>query len=98
MASPIEEELETLIQFAEQNVLTERQTSRRLCITIEIDKRNSMTTEIQQCKKLYDIKNNNDYQILWSRGKEVLNFPIGQKLARTCFKTGKRCFRSIVLL
>ena len=40
-----------------------------------------MTTEILQYKKLYSIKNNNDYQILWSRGKEMLNFPISQELA-----------------
>ena len=40
-------------------------------------------------QELYDIKNNNDYQILWSRGKEVLNFPISQKLAERVSKSEK---------
>ena len=39
-----------------------------------------MTIEIQQYKSCTILKNNNDYQILWSRGKEVLNFPISQEL------------------
>ena len=48
-----------------------------------------MTTEIQQYKKCTIIKNNNDYQILWSRGKEVLNFPIIQELAERVSKSEK---------
>ena len=48
-----------------------------------------MTTEIQQYKKCTIIKNNNDYQILWSRGKEVLNFPISQELAERVSKSEK---------
>ena len=48
-----------------------------------------MTTEIQIIQKLYGIKNNNDYQILWSRGKEVLNFPISQELAERVSKSEK---------
>ncbi|MBS7077258.1 MAG: hypothetical protein KH097_05530, partial [Streptococcus parasanguinis] len=48
-----------------------------------------MTTEIQQYKNCTILKNNNDYQILWSRGKEVLNFPISQKLAERVSKSEK---------
>lgn len=48
-----------------------------------------MTTEIQQYKNCTVLKNNNDYQILWSRGKEVLNFPISQELAERVSKSEK---------
>ena len=48
-----------------------------------------MTTEIQQYKNCTILKNNNDYEILWSRGKEVLNFPISQKLADRVSKSEK---------
>ena len=48
-----------------------------------------MTTEIQQYKNCTILKNNNDYQILWSRGKEVLNFPISQELAERVSKSDK---------
>ena len=48
-----------------------------------------MTTEIQQYKNCTLLKNNNDYQILWSRGKEVLNFPISQELAERVSKSEK---------
>ena len=48
-----------------------------------------MTTEIQQYKNCTILKNNNDYQILWSRGKEVLNFPISQELAERVSKSEK---------
>ena len=48
-----------------------------------------MTTEIQQYKNCTILKNNNDYQILWSRGKEVLNFPISQELAECVSKSEK---------
>ena len=48
-----------------------------------------MTTEIQQYKNCTILKNKNDYQILWSRGKEVLNFPISQKLAERVSKSEK---------
>ena len=48
-----------------------------------------MTTEIQQYKNCTVLKNNNDYQILWSRGKEVLNFPISQELAKRVSKSEK---------
>ncbi len=38
---------------------------------------------------MHNIKNNNDYQILWSRGKEeVLNFPVA-KLAERVSKSEK---------
>ena len=39
-----------------------------------------MTTEIQQYKNCTILKDNNDYQILWNKGKQVLNFPISQEL------------------
>ena len=48
-----------------------------------------MTIEIQQYKNCTILKNNNDYQILWSRGKEVLNFPISQELAERVSKSEK---------
>lgn len=48
-----------------------------------------MTTEIQQYKNCTVFKNNNDYHILWSRGKEVLNFPISQELAERVSKSEK---------
>ena len=48
-----------------------------------------MTTEIQQYKNCTILKNNNDYQILWSRGKQVLNFPISQELAERVSKSEK---------
>lgn len=48
-----------------------------------------MTIGIQQYKNCTILKNNNDYQILWSRGKEVLNFPISQELAERVSKSEK---------
>ena len=48
-----------------------------------------MTIGIQQYKNCTILKNNNDYEILWSRGKEVLNFPISQKLADRVSKSEK---------
>ena len=48
-----------------------------------------MTTEMQQYKNCTILKNNNDYQILWSRGKEVLNFTISQELAECVSKSEK---------
>ena len=48
-----------------------------------------MTTEIQQYKSCTILKNNNDYQILWSRGKEVLNFPVSQELVERVAKSEK---------
>lgn len=48
-----------------------------------------MTTEILQYKNCTVLKNNNDYQILWSRGKEMLNFPISQELAERVSKSEK---------
>ena len=46
-----------------------------------------MTTEMLQYKNCTILNNNNDYQILWSRGKEVLNFPISQELAEDASKS-----------
>ena len=48
-----------------------------------------MTTEMLQYKNCTVLKNNNDYEILWSRGKEVLNFPISQELAERVSKSDK---------
>ena len=48
-----------------------------------------MTIEIQQYKSCTILKNNNDYQILWSRGKGVLSFPISQALAGRVSKSEK---------
>lgn len=48
-----------------------------------------MTTEMLQYKNCTVLKNNNDYQILWSRGKEVLNFPISQELVERLSKSEK---------
>ena len=46
-----------------------------------------MTTEMLQYKNCTVLKNNNDYEILWSRGKEVLNYPISQELAERVSKS-----------
>ena len=46
-----------------------------------------MAIEIQQYKNCTILKDNNDYQILWSRGKEVLNYPISQELAERVSKS-----------
>ena len=40
-----------------------------------------MTIEIQQYKNCTILKDKNNYEIMWSRGKEALNFPISQELA-----------------
>ena len=48
-----------------------------------------MTTEIQQYKNCTILNNNNDYQIMWNRGKEILNFPIGQELVERVSKSEK---------
>ena len=48
-----------------------------------------MTTEMLQYKNCTVLKNNNDYEILWSRGKEVLNFSINQELAERVSKSDK---------
>ena len=48
-----------------------------------------MTTEMLQYKNCTVLKNNNDYEILWSRGKEVLNYPISQELAERVSKSEK---------
>jgi len=48
-----------------------------------------MTIEMLQYKNCTVLKNNKDYEILWSRGKEVLNFPISQELAERVSKSEK---------
>ena len=54
-----------------------------------------MTTEMLQYQNCTILKNNNDYQILWSRGKEVLNFPISQKLAERVSKSEKDSLKKL---
>ena len=48
-----------------------------------------MTTEIQQYKNCTILKDKNNYEIMWSRGKEALNFPISQELAERVSKSDK---------
>ena len=85
-----QEELETLIPLAEKKWIDWRgKLPDDYVSPLKQTKRNSMTTEIQQYKNCTVLKNNNDYQILWSRGKEVLNFPISQELAKRVSKSEK---------